>query len=506
MIALCKELMATQLLTPVGLWRLLQALVQGGVNLMALLHIAAHLHPRRTALVTDDGTLTYQELWRRSEVLARLLQQEYGVNGSTKVALICRNHGAAVTALFAVARLGASLYLINPEMSPEQICALGRALQIDRYLYDTQLAALFRGESFAGCATSVQPLIRSLPTAGDAPSIAQSRPLARGGSGRVVVLTGGTTGQPKAVARQPSLLNFLAPFCAFLSPIGLGRQPSLYIATPLCHGYGLALLLLGIALGRTLYLTERFQAERACTLIATHRIAAMVVVPLMLQRMLNHDCAALAPLRCIICGSAPLSPPLATTTLDRLGPILFNLYGTSEAGFSLLATPALLQQKPDAIGKPILGVRANVVDAAGNPVAPGAVGQLQIHSAWSVDQRWVATGDLARQDAEGDFRLCGRVDDMIVSGGENVYPLEVEAILATHPALEAVAVIGIPDAEFGQRLHAFVVCRPAATVDEAILLAWLKPRVARYQLPAKVTLLAALPYTAVGKVNRRALG
>jgi acyl-CoA synthetase (AMP-forming)/AMP-acid ligase II len=273
------------------------------------------------------------------------------------------------------------------------------------------------------------------------------------------------------------------------------------------------LILLGVVLGRTLYVTERFQAARACTLIATHRISAVIVVPLMLQRMLNHDSRALESLRCIICGSAPLSPTLATATLTQLGPILFNLYGSSEAGFSLLATPELLGRKPDFIGQPIQGVQAKVVDQRGAVVPSAVIGELQIRSAWSAGRQWVATGDLACQDADGDFRLCGRVDEMIVSGGENVYPVEVEAILAAHPAVEAVAVVGVPDADFGQRLQAFIVCRPHTALnetldeelDEATLLAWLKPKVARYQVPAKICFRSALPYTALGKVNRRAL-
>ncbi|MCB0187401.1 MAG: AMP-binding protein, partial [Caldilineaceae bacterium] len=258
MITQWTQLITTPLLTPKGLWRLGQAIAQGGPNLMALLQASAQLHPTRTALVTEEGALTYQELWQQATALAYLLQQEYGIARSTKVALVCRNHRAAVCALFAIARLGASLYLVNPEQSPEQIRGLGRDLGIDHYLYDAPLASTFAEEPLASRATPAPALLTAINTCINATVAShQATPLPCGGSGRVVVLTSGSTGRPKSVARQPSPRNYLAPFWAFLTTIGLGRHPALYVATPLCHGYGLALLLLGVALGRTLLLTER---------------------------------------------------------------------------------------------------------------------------------------------------------------------------------------------------------------------------------------------------------
>jgi acyl-CoA synthetase (AMP-forming)/AMP-acid ligase II len=321
-----------------------------------------------------------------------------------------------------------------------------------------------------------------------------------------VVLTSGTTGQPKAAGRKPSALNVLPPFLALLVSSGLATSRSIYIATPIYHGYGLAMLLIGLALGAELYITRRFEAARACALIARHQIKAATLVPLQLQRMLRADPGALASLRCVIVGSAPLSPALASGALARLGPVVFNLYGTSEAGFSIMATPELLSRKPGTIGRPLPGVRARIAGASAKATGTG-VGQLCISSAWTANGRgWTQTGDLAYLDNEGNLMLCGRVDDMIVSGGENVYPLELEHVLQQHPDVEAVAVVGIPDPEFGQRLKAVVVPRHGAHRDEAALRIWLKPRVARYQMPAVVEFRAELPYTALGKLDRRALG
>jgi acyl-CoA synthetase (AMP-forming)/AMP-acid ligase II len=266
------------------------------------------------------------------------------------------------------------------------------------------------------------------------------------------------------------------------------------------------MLLIGLALGAELYLTRRFEAAGACALIARQQIAAVSLVPLQLQRMLRVDPAALGSLRCVVAGSAPLSPGLAREALDRLGPILFNLYGTSEAGFAILAAPELLARKPETIGRPLAGVRTRIVGPTGEELSGMGVGQLCISSAWTASGKgWIATGDLAYRDGEGDLMLCGRVDDMVVSGGENVYPLELEQVLQQHPDIDVVAVVGIPDAEFGQRLKAMIVLKRGVHGDEASLRAWLKPRVARYQMPAVIEFRAELPYTALGKLDRRAL-
>jgi acyl-CoA synthetase (AMP-forming)/AMP-acid ligase II len=166
----------------------------------------------------------------------------------------------------------------------------------------------------------------------------------------------------------------------------------------------------------------------------------------------------------------------------------------------------VLGRKPESIGQPVQGVRARIVNESDQEVGEKIVGRLCIRSSWTTNRKsWIETGDLAYRDSEGDIFLCGRVDDMIVSGGENVYPVELENVLVQHPAVDSVAVIGIPDAEFGQRLKAVLVRKKDATLDQAALLEWLKPRVARYQMPAVVEFRDALPYTALGKLDKKAL-
>jgi acyl-CoA synthetase (AMP-forming)/AMP-acid ligase II len=505
MLTLIRKLYRTGLLTPHGALRLLGAVTTTGVNLMAVLRVAAGLHPLRTAVVDERVRLTYTELWHQAESVAAALHADRGVRAGQRVAVACRNHAAAVKAIFACSRLGAHVYLINPEMSADQMLALEARLRSDLFIHDAHSAGVFDRPPLNGKALpSYHPTGESIDRMALRPARAGVR-LKKVRAGDVVVMTGGTTGQPKAAARRPSVFNFLPPFAALLIRVHLDRHDPAYLATPIYHGFGLASLLVGVILGKEMHFTERFDAEQACALIAQNRVEVVTLVPLMLQRMLRADPGSLSSLRCVVSGGAALSPALAGAALGRLGPVLFNLYGTSEAGFCVMATPDVLSRKPGSIGRPVGGVRVGIVDESGE-VAEGTTGRLCIRSAWTTSRKgWVETGDLACRDAEGDLFLCGRTDDMVVSGGENVYPVELEHVLLQHPGVESAAVVGIPDAEFGQRLKAVVVRKCGVPPDRPALLEWLRPRVARYQMPSVVEFRDELPYTPLGKLDRRAL-
>jgi acyl-CoA synthetase (AMP-forming)/AMP-acid ligase II len=505
MLTVMSKLHRTGLLTVPGLLGLAQAGMTTGLNLMMLLRVAARLHPRRLAVTDENEQLSYTELWQQTEALAAVLHTEYGASAQQKAAIACRNHAAAIKALFAFSRLGTHVFLVNPEMSADQVRALHERFRFDFHVHDEPPAHLFDSSPRK---TTALPAYH--PTAPCIDRMALSRPrkvrLKRARSGNIVVLTGGTTGQPKAASRKPSILHFVPPFLALLRQVHLDRYRSVHIATPLYHGFGLAALVLGVVLGAQMYFRKRFDAVGSCELIARHRIEVVALVPLMLQRMLRHDAGSLASLRCIVSGGALLDPALARHALERLGPTLFNLYGTSEAGFCILAPPEILGQKPQSIGKPVWGVKARIVNERDQLVGAGTVGRLCIRSAWSTSRKsWIETGDLAYRDADGDVFLCGRADDMIVSGGENVYPIELENVLVQHPDISSAAVVGIPDAEFGQRLKAVVVGRSGTALEPGALLDWLRPRVARYQMPAVIEVRDELPYTALGKLDRRAL-
>lgn len=499
--SLLKKLHRTRLLTLVGLYRLLEAIWTTGVNLLALLRIAAKLHPERLAVIDDQEELTYSRLWQQAEAVAVGLRNECGIQPRQKVAIAARNHAAAIKAIFAISRLGADVFLVNPEMSAVQIRFLEHQLQFDYYIYDPELTSVVDDLSLSHKAIPTYHVSSNSVDRMAVTPLSASPSLRKVKTGKVVVMTGGTTGQPKPASRKPSLFDFLPPFIALLSQVHLDRYRTVYIATPIYHGFGLAALLIGVTLGAQQYFTRRFDAGRACDLIAQENIEVITLVPLMLRRMLNHNAQALSSLQRVLTGGAALRPALAQATLEQLGPVLFNLYGTSEAGFCILADPDLLQRQPESIGKPITGVQVQI-----QPDGPSPKGQLCIRSAWSAGaKRWVETGDLAYRDGEGNIFLCGRVDDMIVSGGENVYPLELENVLLKHPDIDAAVVLGIPDPEFGQRLKAIIVPNAPESLTQASLRDWLRPRVARYQMPAVIEFRQALPYTSLGKLDRKAL-
>jgi acyl-CoA synthetase (AMP-forming)/AMP-acid ligase II len=506
MFTLLRKLHRTRLLTVPGLYRLLEAIATTGINLMAMLRVAARLHPERTAVVDEQERLSYPELWRQAEALAAALHTEFGIRRRQKVAIACRNHAAAIKAIFAFSRLGAHVFMVNPEMSPAQLLALEERSRFDFYVYDDPLAAVFADPSLRSKSLPLyHPTEPSIDRLASRPGPANAR-LKKVPAGRIVIMTGGTTGQPKAASRKPSILDFMPAFVALLTRIHLDNHRTAYIATPIYHGLGMSALCMGVMLGAEMHFIRRFEAGRACALIARHRIEVVVLVPLVLQRMLNRDAEALASLRCIVTGAAMLPPALARESLARLGPTLFNVYGSSEGGFAIMASPDELARKPESIGKPVLGVSARIRNEAGREVRDKAVGRLFVRSSSTTSkQDWIETGDLAFRDAEGDIFLCGRADDLVISGGEKVYPIELENVLLQHPGVAAVAVVGIADAEFGQRLKAVVAAKQGSCLDRGALLDWLKPRVARHQMPAVVEVRDELPYTPLGKPDKKAL-
>ncbi|MEM7031101.1 MAG: AMP-binding protein, partial [Chloroflexota bacterium] len=392
MLTLIQKLYRIRLLTIRGLCYLIQSILTSGVNMMVLLRTAAKLHPDRIAITDDQAQFSYQQLYEQTNMLASILQDDYSLSSQQKVAIVCHSHAAAIKTIFAASRLGAHVYLLNPEMSQDQILALIDRFQFDLIVYDQQLATIFENSTFADRALPAYHASRdSVDTLSSyANKALQKTNLKKVETGNIVVLTGGTTGQPKSVSRKPSLFDFLPPFFALLTHVHLDKYQSIYIATPICHGYGLAMLFIAVIMGLEMHVAERFNAAQACSRVAQHNIQVMTAVPLILQRMLAHDAAALSSLRCIVAGSALLRPELAQEALERLGPTLFNLYGTSEAGFSIIATPETLKQKPSSIGQPVPGVQANMIDEQGQSVGEGNIGRLCIRSTWTADQdRWI---------------------------------------------------------------------------------------------------------------------
>jgi len=304
---------------------------------------------------------------------------------------------------------------------------------------------------------------------------------------------------------RTELLAFLHPFAALLNRLQLPTYNTVYIATPIYHGYGIAILLSFLALGKKVVIQERFDAKNACALIRQHQVEVVTVVPLMVHKMLKQNREALSSLACIASGGAKLSPVLVKEVNKQLWNVLYNLYGTSEAGLNIIATPEDLNHHPNTLGKAIPGSQLQVV-ADGKEVESGRIGQFCIRNEWSMTNSphlWIQTGDIGYRDENGYYFLCGRTDDLIISAGNNIYPSEIEATLCEHPSIEDVAVIGVEDAYAGHMLKAYVQLYADETMTEDALLSWLRTRVATYQIPREIAFVKELPYTPVGKLDRK---
>ena len=470
------------LLSPITWFRLLVSIRACGFNLMALLRFAAKNCGHRTALADEYETLTYRQLFSESNRLAGALHLTHRLDRGQKAAVLCRNHAALVKSIFAVSRLGADLYLLNTEMSAGQLQSLLERNPMDIILCDDELESKLEFESITAPICRIEPFVRDAKE-GDAV-------LPRASLGRIVLFTGGTTEIPKQAVHQPSIVQYFAPFLALLRRLRLAEYSTAYIATPMFHGYGIAMLLVMTALGKKMIVTRRFTAQQACETICFHRAEVVSVVPLMLQRMLQHDVASLRSLRCIASGGASLSSKLVEQVQEQLGDVLYNLYGTSEGGLQVIATPEDLRRDPRVLGRKIRGVALRVRE-----------GRLFVRR----NRVWIANGDAGYRDRRGYYYLLGRADDMAVSGGEKVYPIELEQVLMRHPEIADAAVAGVPDEMYGSRLKAWVLLSPASSLTAEELAAWLKTRVARYQMPKEIVFVESIPYTPLGKVDKKKL-
>jgi len=338
--------------------------------------------------------------------------------------------------------------------------------------------------------------------------------------GRIIILTSGTTGTPKGAQReQPSSL---APAASLLDVIPLRARGVTMIAPPLFHSWGMAHFSLALMLGSTIVLQRGFDPKQSLMAAARHGAGALVVVPVMLQRMVDLPADALvgvdlSRLKVIAASGSALPGELALRAMDRFGDTLYNLYGSTEVAWATVAGPEDLRAAPGTAGRPPRGTVVSLFDERDQPVNEvGVTGRIFVGNGLGFEgytggqtkqqiSGLMSTGDVGHFDPEGRLFIDGRDDEMIVSGGENVFPREVEDLLADHPGIAEAAVIGVADDQWGQRLRAFVVCSGESRPDEAELQELVRDRLARYKVPREVHFIDELPRNATGKVLRREL-
>jgi acyl-CoA synthetase (AMP-forming)/AMP-acid ligase II/NAD(P)-dependent dehydrogenase (short-subunit alcohol dehydrogenase family) len=494
-----------------------------GLGPAALVTLGAARHPQRAAIADERGEVSYASLDRRSAAIAGGLRDEFGVGPGAPLAVMCRNHRGFVEAISAGSLLGADLLLLGTDFPAPQLAKVLERERPAAVVHDEEFEPLFAGSGFDGARVTAwrdgEPAGPDLDALATGPVAALARPAERG---RLVILTSGTTGVPKSAPRNPQLSAALGPVATIFSNIPLRAGEPILVAPPAFHGFGLAFLSLGLMLGTTVVLRRRFEPEEALAAIERHRASSLIAVPVMLERILRCPPAVredydVSSLRAVVSGASALSPSTSAGITDAFGDVLYNLYGSTETGFAAIAGPADLRAAPGTVGRPPLGTTLKVLDAERREAAPGEVGHVFIggrlvFDGYSGDEApketvggLMNTGDLGHLDTEGRLLIDGREDDMIVSGGENVFPQEVGDVLGRHPAVADVAVVGVDDEEFGQRLRAYVVAAPGADPAPEELRLHVKQHLPRFQVPRDIVFVEEIPRTATGKVRARAL-
>jgi fatty-acyl-CoA synthase len=501
----------------VGVLRAIEAYGPAG----AAVALAAAGQGRNAAIVDERGTLTFDDLDGRSNALAHALLGR-GFQPGDSIGILARNHRGFFETLIASAKLGARTLLLNTDFAGPQLRDVCAREGVSLLVHDEEFAGICAGYDAPlgrvlawadgrSCAASIGDLIADART---------RRPLPRPGhKQRIVLLTSGTTGTPKGAPREMGW-SLVIPG-GYLSKIPLRSGRVVVLAAPAFHAWGLLSSMLALGLGNTLITTRRFDPQLTVAALGRHRADALITVPILLSRLLavgheligQHD---LSSLRIVAVSGSALAAELATRAMDLLGDVLYNLYGSTEVAYATIATPADLRAAPGTVGRPPFGTTIKLLDAAGNEAAPGATGRIFVGNSIQFEgytggggkeqvAGLMSTGDVGHFDGAGRLFVDGRDDDMIVSGGENVFPREIEELLATHEAIVEAAVLGVPDPDFGARLLAFVVRTDERAIDEDGVREFVKTNLARYKVPRQVTFVAELPRNPAGKVVKRLL-
>ncbi len=508
---------------PDHLFHTVRALLRYGTTPAAGFAAAARIHPRDPALIDELGTLTFKEVHERSNALARALAAD-GIQPGDNVAIMCRNHRGWVDATVACSKLGANALFLNTAFSGPQLGDVAKREKPKAVIFDHEFGEVLHDASrrrkryiaFHDPADGEvkDPRLEDVIAGHDGADLAPPTQ-----QGRAIILTSGTTGKPKGANR--SMPRTLDPIAALLSVIPLKAREKTMIAAPLFHAWGFANWALGISLASTVVLKRKFDEEATLSLTAQHGCTALVVVPVMIQRILELDDEVLdrydlSKVRAVPVSGSALPGAISDRWMDHFGENLYNLYGSTEVAWASIATPKDLREAPGTAGKPPRGSIVKIYDENGTPVPTGESGRIFVGN----DVRFegytggggkdeldglLSSGDVGHFDAKGRLFIDGRDDDMIVSGGENVFPAEIEDLLHNHEAIADVAVFGVDDDKFGQRLKAVVVKRNGARLSAKQVQDYVKSNLAGYKSPRDVVFVDELPRTSTGKVLKRAL-
>ena len=512
---------------PVALVGVAKAIFERGIGFAGGIEALAIRSPQDLAVIDDLGELTWKELDERSTRLAHGLI-DLGVGQDDSVALLCRNHRYFVEVSTALSKIGADILYLNTAFSAKQLGEVCDREKPAAIVYDDEYTDLidesgtdlerviaWKDGDHDGADSghaSVEDLVEKGSTDKLPVPSAQTKP---------VILTSGTTGTPKGAPRGESGLDGAV---ALLSKMPFKTGGRTYIAAPLFHTWGWAHLNLAMLLGSTLVLTRKFDPAGSLKTLREHDCDAMIVIPVMMQRIMKLDdderSGDWSTLRVVAASGSALPGDLAEHWMDAFGDSLYNTYGSTEVAWATIAQPQDMRDAPGTAGKPPYNTVVKIYDEDGKPVDDGGsgrifVGNTMLFGGYTGDEAeskemidgLMSSGDIGRFDEEGRLFIDGRDDEMIVSGGENVFPKEVEDCLSRHDNVSDVAAVGVDDDDFGKRLRAFVVKDGDVDSDELsdTLKAWVKDNLARYKVPREIVFLDELPRNATGKVLKKDL-
>lgn len=487
---------------------------------------AAHGHGR-VAIIDERGPLTYRQLEEQSNALVRAWQAE-GIGVGSCVGAMCRNHRGLILTMLAAAKSGVRLVMMNTGFARPQLVDVAAREGVHHFVFDSEFADI--ADALPSDVTPFLSWVDQAPPTPPAETPLRALDALIAGQstepvpapkdhGVFILLTSGTTGTPKGAPRGRT-----SPFVTaqFLDRIPLRPKQTMLMTAPAFHGTGISQLGLGLALENTVVMQRRFDPETTVRLLAEHHADTMVLVPTMLQRIIDLGPEVLSKydtssLKVIFAAGSAIAPDLSIRTQQAFGKVLYNFYGSTEVAAVTIATPDDLERAPGTAGRVPATCHIALIDDDGNKITePDVVGRIFAKSGLSFEgytdgrdkQRidgMLSTGDVGHFDRDGLLFVDGRDDDMIVSGGENVYPLEVENLITERPDVLEAAVIGVEDDEFGHRLRAFVVPAASSARDASEIRTHVKSNLARYKVPRDVIFIEELPRNATGKLLRRVL-
>jgi acyl-CoA synthetase (AMP-forming)/AMP-acid ligase II len=497
------------------------ALAKWGTAFPAGVNAAAARFPHQIAVIDDAGEITWRELRDEINRVTHVIKDQ-GIQPGDAVALLARNHRYMVVSLVALMQVGAKILLLNTMASRSQLTDLAVREGAKLMLCDEEFLPVLSAEAWENrvlltWVDSDDPGVPSLvEEAKKRPAGGHSKP-AR--SGRIIIFTSGTTGLPKGAKREEP--KDLKPLLAFFGSIPFMGNRRIVLSAPLFHSWGLLNFAFGLITVPTYILRRKFVPEQVLRDIDTYKADALVVVPLMMQRLIDADpevikTSDVSSLRITGSSGSALQGELALKFMDTFTDSIYNFYGATETGWVTIAGPEDLRAAPGTAGRVPWRTTVKILDHDGNEVPTGETGVIHVKNDMmfggytdgnnkSFAHGLMNTGDLGHFDAEGRMFVSGRDDDMIISGGENVFPRELEDKLIDHEAVQEVVVTGVDDAEWGQRLAAYVVLREGSEASEADLIEYARANCPRYAVPKAIMFLDELPRNPTGKVMKRNL-